>query len=84
MIGIVVGIRMIIMPAVAVAFSSLLELNGPAQQAAVSFTSMPTAVIVTILALEYDVKPDIVTESVVLTTLVSPLTLTPIIAFLHT
>ena len=83
-IGIIVGIRMIIMPAVAVAFSSLLKLNGPSQQAAVSFTSMPTAVIVTILALEYDVKPDIVTESVVLTTLLSPFTLTPIIAFLHT
>ena len=44
---------------------------------------MPTAVIVKVLALEYKLEPRLVTEAVIFSTLVSPLTLTPIIAFLQ-
>jgi len=45
--------------------------------------SMPTAVITTILAVEYDLDPIFVTGIVVVTTLLSPLTLTPLIAYLQ-
>jgi len=45
---------------------------------------MPTAVIVTVLSLEYDLEPELVTEAVFITTLISPLVLTPLIAFLQT
>jgi predicted permease len=43
---------------------------------------MPTAVITTILALEFDTAPAFVTNVVFATTLLSPLTLAPLIAFL--
>ena len=43
---------------------------------------MPTAVITTILAIEYELDAQMVTGTVILTTLLSPLTLTPLIAYL--
>jgi predicted permease len=36
-----------------------------------------------VLAIEYDLEPMLVTEAVVFTTLVSPITLTPLIALLQ-
>jgi predicted permease len=44
---------------------------------------MPTAVVTTVLALEFDVEPSFVTNVVVVTTALSPLTLTLLIAFLQ-
>ena len=44
---------------------------------------MPTAVMSTILAIEYDVEPDFVTGAVLLTTALSPLTLTVVLALLQ-
>jgi len=44
--------------------------------------SMPVAVATTILALEFDTSPEFVTGAVFLSTLLSPLTLTPLIAYL--
>ena len=51
-----------------------LGLEGVTRQAVVVEAAMPTAVITTILALEFDVAPRFVTSVVVVTTLVSPLT----------
>jgi malate permease and related proteins len=42
--------------------------------------SMPAAVVTTILALQYEIAPGFVTSVVVLSTLLSPFTLTWIIA----
>jgi hypothetical protein len=55
---------------------------GLARQAAVLQSAMPAAVVATILAVEYDLDVPLVTGTVVLTTLASPLTLTPLIAYL--
>jgi predicted permease len=44
--------------------------------------AMPTAVLTTVIALEFDVEPDFVTGVVLATTLLSPLTVTPLIAAL--
>ena len=81
-VGMIVGIRMLIMPVVAAAFAALFQLSGSARQAAIVETAMPTAVIVAILALEYDVEPELVTEAVIATTLLSPFVLTPLIVYL--
>jgi predicted permease len=70
-------------PAVGLLIAALVGLSGPARQAAVLEASMPTAVITTILAVEYDIDPIFVTGTVLVTTLLSPLTLTPLIAFLQ-
>lgn len=58
-------------------------LAGAARQAAIFESSMPTAVIASILANEYDVEPALVASVILLTTLLSPLTLTPLLAALR-
>lgn len=60
----------------------LFGLEGVARQAGVLQASMPSAVITTILAGQYDVEPDFVTAVVLVTTLLSPFTITPLLALL--
>jgi predicted permease len=69
-------------PAVGLLLAALIGLSGPARQAGVLEASMPTAVITTILAVEYDIDPAFVTGIVLVTTLLSPFTLAPLIAYL--
>ena len=76
------GMRLLIAPIIAIVFSVVFGLTGVARQASILEASMPTAVIVTILATEYDVEPAFVTAAVTTSTLLSPLTLTPLLAFL--
>jgi hypothetical protein len=58
-------------------------LEGAARQAGVLQSAMPTAVISTILAAQYDVESSFVGSVVLLTTLLSPFTLTPLLARLR-
>jgi predicted permease len=55
-------------PLIAIGASNLLNLSGPARQAAILESAMPSAVMTTILALEFDVAPSFVTACVVLST----------------
>jgi predicted permease len=57
-------------------------LGGMAYNAGVLESAMPTAVLATILATEYDAEPAFVTTAVFTTTLLSPLTLTPLLFIL--
>ncbi len=68
--------------AAGIALAPLFGLVGPARQAGILQAAMPSAVICTILATEYDLEPEFVTSVVVVTTLLSPLTLTPLLAYL--
>ena len=86
-------------PAAPVAVASVLRLAGgaalglllapvfglelAARQAGVLQAATPTAVITTVLATEYDVEPTLVASVVLITTLLSPLTLTPLLALLR-
>jgi len=70
-------------PVIGWGYAHLLGLAGPAFQAAVIQASMPAAVVTTILALQYEVAPNFVTSVVAVSTLLSPFTLTWIIAMLH-
>lgn len=83
-IGLAAGLRLLIAPLIAFSLARFFQLTGPARQAGVVEASMPTAVITTILALEYDVEPSLVTGAVFVTTLGSPLVLTPLVAILQT
>ena len=76
------GIRLVLGPLVALGFSIPFGLQGPALQAGVMESSMPTAVMTTILATEFDVVPSLVSTIVTTTTILSPLTLTPLLALL--
>jgi predicted permease len=76
------GMRLIGGMVLGFGFSIVFGLKGAAYQAGLVEASMPTAVLSTVLATEFDVQPAFVTSAVFITTLLSPLTLTPLIAFL--
>ena len=78
-----VCVSLLLAPLVALWLTSLLDVSGSARQAVVVLSSMPVAVATTILALEFDASPDFVTSAVFFSTLLSPLTLTPLIAYLR-
>jgi predicted permease len=81
--GIAVVLSLILTPLVALGLASLLHVPLPGRQAAVVLASMPVAVTTSILALKYDAAPDFVISAIFLSTLLSPFTLTPIIAYLQ-
>jgi hypothetical protein len=83
LIGVAVALQLVVAPLVALGLSYALGLTGVARQAVVLQTSMPAAVVTTILALQYDLDAELVSGTVILSTLLSPLTLTPLIAFLQ-
>ena len=70
-------------PLVGFLLASALGLTGVARQAVLVESAMPSAVITTILALEFDVAPWFVTSVVVATTLASPVTVSILIALLQ-
>jgi predicted permease len=77
-----VALSLFVTPVLGWGFARLLGFEGAAFQAAVIQASMPAAVVTTILALQYEVAPSFVTSVVVISTLLSPFTLTWIIALL--
>lgn len=78
-----VCVSLLVAPLVALGLTSLLEVTGAARQAVVVLSSMPVAVATIILAVEFGASPDFVTSAVFLSTLLSPITLTPLIAYLR-
>jgi len=74
--------RLLIAPMLAVGLTRLLSITGPAYQATVLEAGMPTAVLTTVLATEFDCLPPFVTTVVFVTTLLSPFTLTPLLSIL--
>jgi len=81
-LGAVSVVRLLLSPLLAVILLPWFGLGGVASQALTLQAGMPTAVITTMLATEYDAEPSFATASVFLTTLISPLTLTPLMALL--
>jgi len=81
-IALAAGLRLLGGAGVGLAMALAFGLEGAARQAGVLQASMPTAVITVILATEYDVEPAFVTGAVLVSTLLSPLTLTPLMALL--
>jgi hypothetical protein len=61
----------------------VLGLDGAALQGGVLQAAMPTAVVTTILAVEYNLDHGLMTGVVMLSTLLSPLSLVPLIAYLQ-
>ncbi|MCA9991504.1 MAG: AEC family transporter [Ardenticatenaceae bacterium] len=68
-------LRLVIGPLVALLVANLVGLQGLNRATSIIEASMPTAVITTVLATEFDVDPPLVTSIVVLSTLLSPITL---------
>jgi hypothetical protein len=77
------ALRLVVAPFIAVALAALLNLSGPARQAGILEASMPAAVLTTLIAHEYQQEPQLVTETVLLSTVLSPISLSIIIALLQ-
>ena len=78
-----VALSLVVAPLLAFALSALLGLDGPARQASIIEASMPAAVVTTVLALEFDLDANFATSVVMFSTLLSPLTLVLLIAYLQ-
>jgi predicted permease len=74
--------RLIIGPLIGWSLALLFGLKGTARQAGITEASMPTAVMTTVLATEYQLEPSLVTAIVFTSTILSPLTLTPVLFLL--
>jgi malate permease and related proteins len=77
------ALALVVSPVLGFVLAKLLTLETVARQAMIVEASMPSAVITTILALEFDVAPAFVTSVVVMTTVASPLTVSFVIALLQ-
>ena len=78
-----VALSLIVAPLLAFGLTAVLGLTGAARQAAIIEASMPAAVITTVLALEFDLDAGFSTSVVFFTTLLSPITLVVLIAYLQ-
>lgn len=76
------GVRLLASPAIALLLAVPFGLSGVARQAGVLEAAMPAAVMTTVLAAEFQVEPEFMTAVVFTSTLLSPLTLTPLLAYL--
>jgi hypothetical protein len=83
MVAVAALLSLVATPLAAFGIAHLIGLEGAAFKAGVLQASMPTAVVTTILALEFNVAPNFVTSVVCVTTLLSPITLTLLIAYLQ-
>jgi len=77
-----VFLRLIVAPLAAIFFAALFGLGHFPRQASVTEASMPSMVSATVLATEYNLDAKLVTAVVFISTLLSPLTLTPLLVFL--
>jgi hypothetical protein len=74
--------RLVVSPVLALGVSQLFHLQGAAYQAGLVEAAVPAAIFTTVLATQYDVEPAFVTTVVFISTLISPLTMTPLLAYL--
>jgi len=76
------GIRLFIAPVIAIAIAALLGMQGLTRSVSVIEASMPTAVMASLVATEFQTRSEFVTSVVFLTTLGSTITLTLLLIFL--
>jgi hypothetical protein len=81
-LGLSVFLRLVVSPLLAMGIALLFRLEGAAYQAGVLESAVPTAVMMTVVANEYETEPSFVTSAVIVSTLLSPLTITPLLAWL--
>jgi predicted permease len=81
-LGVAAGLQLIVAPILAWFLAKQIGLTTLPSQVAVLESATPTAVLAMIIALEFDTAPEVVTSAVVVTTIVSPITITAILILL--
>lgn len=82
-ISVAAATKLISGPLLGIFFAGLLGLSGISRQAAIVEASMPTAVMATVLATEYDAAPRFTAGVVLVSTLASLVTITLVLTFLR-
>ena len=77
-----VSMRLLIAPILGLLIAALFGIQGFARQGAMTQASMPSMVSATVLATEYHLDSKLIAAVVFVSTLLSPLTLTPLLVFL--
>jgi predicted permease len=83
LLAVVAATRLVVSPLVAWAMTSFVRFPPAAVQASILESAMPSAVLNSILATQYDVEPEFVSSAILVTTLISPFTLTPLLQALQ-
>lgn len=81
-IGLGAGLRLLAGPAIGLLLAWIFALPISARQGNVTQSAMPAAVTTTVVAAEYGLDSSLVTATVFLGTILSPLTLTPLLVYL--
>jgi Predicted permeases len=81
-VSIPVVCRLLIGPVIGIAMAALFGLDKVASRDGITEAGMPSAVMTTVLANEYNLDSSLVTAIVFVGTILSPLTLTPLLYFL--
>jgi predicted permease len=82
LVGLAAFLRLVISPLIAWPMTRLLGLSSIGTQAGILESSMPSAVLAIIISTEFETEPDFVSAVVLITTLLSPFTLTPIMSLI--
>lgn len=82
-VAIAVVLSLVVSPLLAFPLATAVGLTGPAFEAAVLQAAMPAAIVTTILAIEFDLDATFPTSVVFVSTLLSPFTVTLLIALLR-
>lgn len=82
LIALSASLRLLASPLIAWLLASIIGLTGVARQAALIEAAMPTAVFAAVLALEFDLDASFAASAIFVTTILSPLTLTPLLALI--
>ena len=77
-----VVLRLLVTPLIALVLAALLDFKGVVREGAVTQASMPSIVSSTVLATEYQLDSKLITAVIFISTILSPLTLTPLLVFL--
>lgn len=80
--GLGVAAKLLLGPVIGLLLAGVFGLQGHTRQGSVIEAAMPAAVATTVVATEYKLEPSLVTAIVFLGTVLSPLTLTPLIVYL--
>jgi predicted permease len=81
LISVAVMLRLLVGPSIGFALAALLSFSGGARTAFILQASMPTAVMTIILATEYHLNTELMSNIILISLLLSPLTLTPLILY---
>jgi hypothetical protein len=81
-LGLACTARLLVSPVMTVGLAAVFGLHGAALQASVTEAAMPAAVTNSLLATEFDLEPAFVSNVVLVSTILSPLTITPALALL--